>query len=100
VSFVRMGTDGSRVYIYDDIDRGPTCCFCAFAKVIRQRTDEELAALWLPAGADPEHWRDVREPDFATRDLDAMLAHVAAHRAAGHVVPAWVDGHLREGWTA
>ncbi len=69
MSFVRFGVDGSQVYIYDDIDLGPHCCFCALA-----------------------------EQDFSTRDLDAMLAHVAEHRAAGHVVPAWVDDVLRDEW--
>lgn len=39
------------------------------------------------------HWID-----FATRDLDAMLAHIAEYRAAGHVVPDWVDQALRDDW--
>lgn len=30
--------------------------------------------------------------------LDDMLAHLAEHRAAGHVVPEWVDQHLRDEW--
>jgi hypothetical protein len=100
MSFVRMGSDGSQVYIYDDCDLGPRCCFCALAKRLPDRTDEELADMWVPSGMDPEIWRVRREPDFATRDLDAMLAHVAEHRAAGHVVPAWVDDSLRTGWPA
>jgi hypothetical protein len=80
VSFVRFGTDGSQVYIYDDIAVGPTCCFCALAK----RSHDEGGNL---------HW-----VDFATRDLDAMLAHIAEHRAAGHTVPDWVDQVLRDEW--
>jgi hypothetical protein len=99
VSFVRLGSDGSEVYIYADVDGTTHCCFCALSKVIRQRSDEELAAIWLPVdGADREHWRAVHEPDFRTDDLEAMLAHVAEHRAAGHVVPSWVDQALRDDW--
>lgn len=99
MSFVRIGQDGSQVYIYDDVQVGPRCCFCPLTKVVRYRTDEELAAIWLPvSGADREHWRAVYEPDFSTRDLDAMLAHVAEHRAAGHRVPEWVDQVLRDEW--
>jgi hypothetical protein len=101
VSFVRMGQDGSQVYIYDDVQVGPRCCFCALTKIIRYCTDEELAAICSPVqGADRENWRAVYAPDFATRDLDAMLAHVAEHRAAGHVVPDWVDQELRDEWDA
>jgi hypothetical protein len=100
VSFVRMGQDGSQVYIYDDVQVGPRCCFCALSKVIRYRTDEELAAIWLPVEGvvDRENWRAVYAPDFHTRDLGAMLTHLAEHRAAGHVVPEWVDQVLRDEW--
>lgn len=101
MSFVRLSEDGSQVYIYDDVHGYRICCSCALTKVIRQRTDEELAAIWLPvSGADREHWRAVYEPDFHTNDLDDMLAHVAEHRAAGHVVPPWVDDVLRREWDA
>jgi hypothetical protein len=99
VSFVRLGSDGSDVYIFEHVDGYVVCCFCALTKKIRDRTDEELAAIWLPVqGIDRENWRAVYEPDFQTRDLDAMLAHVAEHRAAGHVVPDWVDQRLRDEW--
>lgn len=102
MSFVRLGVDGSQVYIYDDGDCGPTCCFCAFTERLPDRTDEEIAALWLPESltADRERFRARYAPDFATRDLDAMLAHVAEHRDAGHVVPDWVDQVLRDQWDA
>ena len=80
MSFVRLGQDGSQVYIYDDIAVGPRCCYCALAKT------------WLDEAGNT-HW-----VDFATRDLDAMLAHIAEHRAAGHVVPDWVDQALRDEW--
>lgn len=95
-----MGTDGSQVYIYDDVDRDKVCCFCALTKRLPDRTDAELAELWTPADMDRETWRARWEPDFATNDLDAMLAHIADHRAAGHIVPAWLDDALREGWSA
>lgn len=100
VSFVRMGSDGSQIYIYDDFERDKVCCFCALTKRLPDRSDAELAELCIPAGVDLEVWRARWEPDFATRDLGAMLAHVAEHRAAGHVVPAWVDDRLRTEWDA
>jgi hypothetical protein len=68
VSYVRIGQDGSQVYIYPDVDGYVSCCFC-------------------PLDADPR-----------TRDAEVMLAHVAAHRAAGHHVPAWVEADLRDDW--
>lgn len=98
MSFVRFGTDGSQVYIYDDVNRGPVCCGCALAERLPDRTDAELATLWVPAGMDREFYRQQWAPDFATGDLDAMLAHIAEHRAAGHVVPDWVDQTLRDNW--
>lgn len=100
MSFVRFGSDGSQVYIYDDVRGYKICCGCTLSERLTDRTDAELAELRLPAGADPEVWRGRWAPDFTTNDLDAMLAHVAKHRAAGHVVPAWVDDVLREEWDA
>lgn len=79
MSFVRFGSDGSQVYIYDDVRGYKICCFCAFTP-----------------------WDDEAErtaaPDFHTNDLDAMLTHIAEHRTAGHVVPDWVDQRLRNEW--
>lgn len=80
MSFVRFGVDGSQVYIYDDVRGYRLCCFCALAKVTYDAAGD---ASW---------------EDFHTNDLDAMLAHVAEHRAAGHVVPSWVDQALRDDW--
>jgi hypothetical protein len=91
MSFVRLGTDGSEVYIYDDVDDGPVCRWCAFTERLPDYTPDEI---------DPEIWRRRWAPDFATRDLDEMLAHVAKHRDAGHVVPDWVEDVLREEWDA
>jgi hypothetical protein len=99
VSFVRFGVDGSDVYIYDDVRGYKICCGCILAKSLPDRTDAELAELRVAPGIDPELWRARWEPDFTTNDLDAMLAHVAEHRAAGHVVPEWVDQALRDEWT-
>jgi hypothetical protein len=92
-----MGVDGSEVYIYAGWD-GKVCCRCALSKRLPDRTDAELAAMKVPAGMDPELWRARWEPYFTTDDLDTMLAHMAEHRAAGHVVPGWVDGVLRDEW--
>lgn len=79
MSFVRLGQDSSQVYIFDHVDGYVVCCFCAFT----------------PWDADAER---IARPDFHTTDLDAMLAHIAEHRAAGHVVPDWVDQRLRDEW--
>lgn len=80
MSFVRFGSDGSQVYIYHDVAGYRVCCFCGLAKVTYD-------------AADDAHWED-----FKTNDLGAMLAHIADHRAAGHVVPDWVDQVLRDDW--
>lgn len=69
MSFVRFGEDGSDVYVYDDVGGYVTCCGCSLGR-----------------------------EDFHTTDLDAMLAHLAEHRAAGHEVPPWVDRGLRRDW--
>ena len=78
MAFVRFGVDGSQVYIYEETGDTKVCCMCAFT----ERRPE--TGRW--------------DPDFRTADLDAMLAHLAEHRAAGHVVPAWVDKNLRDEW--
>lgn len=82
MSFVRFGSDGSQVYIYDDVRGFKICCFCGLAEVTED-------------AAGGQHWGD-----FRTNDLDAMLAHVAEHRAAGHMVPDWLDQVLRDEWDA
>lgn len=98
MSFVRFGVDGSQVYLYDDINIGPTCCGCSLSERLPDRTDAELAEMWVPAGMDREFYRQRWAPDFATHNVDAMLAHIGEHRAAGHVIPEWVDGLLRDEW--
>lgn len=55
------------IYLYDDIQYGLYCCSCSLTP------DRSFAA---------------------GDDFDAMLAHIAEHRAAGHDVPSWVDGEL------
>lgn len=72
MSYVRLGVDGSQVYIFEHVAGYVECCFCAFSG----------------SGGD----------DFHTTVLDEMLAHVAEHRAAGHTVPEWVDRELSEDW--
>lgn len=99
MSFVRFGVDGSQVYIFERTgDLKKECCYCALTKRLPDHTDAEMAGMWIPAGMDPGIWRARWEPDFATDDLDAMLAHLAEHRAAGHVVPDWLDDDLRREW--
>ena len=99
MSYVRFGVDGSQVYVYPDVAGYVRCCGCGLTKRLPDRSDEELAALWVPLGMDREAWGRKRwEPDFHTTDLDAMLAHLAEHRQAGHRVPDWVDDDLRGDW--
>lgn len=76
MSFVRFGVEGSQVYIFEEAGETKVCCGCALT----------------PGVGWPEFFR--------THDLAAMLAHVAEHRAAGHVVPDWVDDILRDEWVA
>ena len=56
------------LYIYDDVRGYTTCCGC------------------------------VLDTDPKTTDLAAMLAHVQAHRHAGHDVPAWLEQELTDEW--
>jgi hypothetical protein len=76
VAYVRMGVDGSNVYLIDT-DSGVTCWWCCFTP-----------------GTEPH------SSYFASRDLGEILAHLDAHRSAGHVVPAWVDDDLRAEWAS
>lgn len=100
MSFVRFGADGSQLYIFERVgDFQKECCACALAKRLPDRTDDELAEMGAPDEQTRELWRARWEPDFATGDLDVMLAHIAEHRAAGHVVPEWLDQLLRDEWT-
>lgn len=71
MSFVRFGTDGSQVYIYDDVYQGLRCCGCALH---------------------PDPWGSFAFGDDGHAEL---LAHLAEHRSAGHVVPDWVDDEIR-----
>lgn len=97
MSFVRF-SDESQVYIYDDVDGYVICCFCSLVKRLPDRTEDELDAVVLAPGFDREMYRKRFEPDFNTTDLDAMLAHLAEHRAARHVIPRWLDARLIDEW--
>lgn len=66
MSVVRFGTDGSQVYLYYS-DAGLECCGCA------------LISLKAPRIVFKEEGDDA-----------AIFAHLKAHVAAGHCVPAWV----------
>jgi hypothetical protein len=65
VSYVRFGSDGSDVYVYLS-DRGLECCGCSLS-----------------------------ERSVVTRDTGEMVAHLAAHAAAGHTVPEYAVPELR-----
>lgn len=103
MSFVRFGQDDSSVYIIEtknaDGDLVKECCGCSLNKRLPDRTDAELAEVWVPAGMSREFFRQRWEPDFTTDDLDAMLGHLAEHRTNGHVIPGWLDRELADRWT-
>jgi hypothetical protein len=73
MAFIRWGVDGSQVYIYRHIS-GDTLCLDCLLRLHQQ------------------------PPHYVIRDLADMLAHLAAHRAEGHIVPPWVDQHLIDEW--
>jgi hypothetical protein len=62
MSWVRFGTEGSAVYVYDHVDGYIECCQCLFGG------------------------------DFKAKDEIEMIAHLRKHQAAGHHVPDWVFG--------
>ncbi len=98
MSFVRFGVDSSQVYIYDDVRGYKICCGCSLSKRLPDLTDAELAEVWVPAIYSRESFRQRWEPNFTTTDLDALLAHVAQHREAGHTIPDWLEQRLRDEW--
>jgi len=66
MSYVRLGENGSDVYVYDSALGGFECCAC--------KLDATVA--------------------FLTRS--GMIAHLQEHIAAGHVVPAYAIERLQE----
>jgi hypothetical protein len=74
MSWVRWGIDSS-VYIFDHTDLGPVC----FACLLLER-------------------HNGNDRHYATTEADDMIAHLAEHRRAGHVVPDWLPQHLRDTW--
>lgn len=68
MSFARM-SDESDVYLYYSVYDKWTCCGCLL--------------------------RDRRNAEYDTPQ--ELIAHVEAHRAAGHKVPAGVEGRIIEG---
>lgn len=74
MSFVRFTEDGSQVYIFEEAGETKVCCRCALTPGVG--------------------WSEF----FRTHELAAMLTHVAEHRAAGHVVPDWVEDILVAEW--
>ena len=71
MAYVRW-SDDSALYIYAHYQGFVACCGCLLI--------------------------DDEESDFRTTSLVEMLAHVQAHRNAGHRVPDWLDDTLRQRW--
>lgn len=69
MSFVRWGTAGSAVYVFES-DRGLECCSCPLTP----------------------------DQSFTTVEVPVFLAHLAEHRAAGDTVPAWLEGDLADAY--
>lgn len=67
MSYCRL-SDYSDVYLYPDVDGGVMCCFCRL-------NDAERIRLWT---------------------LEDTLAHIHAHREAGHKVPTGVEEDVRQ----
>lgn len=67
MSYCRLGCDGSDVYLYPDV-KVIVCRWCRL-------NDAEPVRLLT---------------------LDATLAHIAAHREAGHTVPTGVEEEIRQ----
>jgi hypothetical protein len=70
MSYARLTQDGSDVYLFDHESGYLTCWWCD-----------------LGHANEVEHWR--------TTDLNEMFSHLAAHRAAGHHVPEYVEDEMR-----
>ena len=49
-----------------------------------------------PAGELCCQWCRLSAPDFITKNAAEAVAHVWAHRRAGHVVPQWVDEAVQQ----
>lgn len=83
MSWARFGADDSDVYLFPtthpDDGHVAECCGCQLPEY--KATHD---SLW---------------GHFHTADLAEFLAHLDKHRAAGHVVPDYVDGLVRAEWS-
>lgn len=82
IVYARWGPD-SDVFLFGGVEHSPpddvhvvTCCGCL---LIRE---------------DPDDWLMSPSLDFRTKE--ALLAHLAEHREAGHVVPEFAVKRIRE----
>lgn len=74
MSYVRFGSDGSDVYVFDHVAGHIECCYCSL----------------LP--------RDNGERGFfECNTSEEMIAHLNEHIQAGHCVPDWVIEFVTKG---
>jgi len=84
MSYCRFGE--ADAYIYDHISQGLICCACSLMPV-----REVIGGVFFNVELEPYYFPE----DFvAGSDYDAMLAHIAEHRAAKDYIPEDVDEHL------
>ena len=89
MSWARFGWDDA--YMYPAIDHGYYCQSCHLMPTAYVPEREVSRGLVMPGG-------DVHQ-SFSTRDPDAFLDHVAAHRAVGDFLNDDVEDGVRE-WAA
>lgn len=87
MSYARFGAEGSDVYLYGDATLGGvTCCMCALQA--REWVDDEESFFG-------GYLRDVGQTiKINGLSTDEMLAHLSAHRAAGHHVCEGVEEEI------
>ena len=87
MSYARFGSDGSDVYVYAS-SRGIECCGCCL-----------IPRHWVDDPASPIGGYLRKDDPTQTETYSsnaAAIAHMEAHRAAGHVVPEQVFERLRD----
>ena len=75
-------------YIYEDVYNGLTCCACSLMPA-----DEITSGFLFDPDGEPLY---INRNFVAGTDYDAMLAHVAEHRANLDYIPNKVDERLKE----
>lgn len=101
MSYVRFSEE-SEVYLIgtttgDDV-HVIECCGCRLTADVRKaRTDEERARVAdVPGVERPEDFEWDWSPRQHFKVADGALAHLDAHRAAGHKVPDYVFADIRD----